>query len=434
MKIRIIGGGLAGCECAYQLLKRGYEVDLYEMRPVTNTPAHKTDKLCELVCSNSLKSIDPATSQGALKGEMEILDSLVLREAKKCSVPAGGALAVDREKFSEAVESILSTYPGLRIVRQECTEIADWTVIAAGPLASEGIAESIEKLYGAEYLRFYDAVAPIIDASSIDYDHAFFAGRYGKGGEDYLNLPLTKEEYYSFVEELKNAEKVILRDFEKGDVFEACMPVEVMAQRGEDTLRFGPLRPVGLIDPKTGKRPFAVVQMRKEDAEGKMYNLVGFQTNLKFGEQKRVFGMIPALKNADFVRYGVMHRNTFINAPVLLNEDMSLRKNEKVFFAGQISGVEGYMESAMSGLMCAINIDRKIQGKGSVIPPETTMFGALMRYITTPTTDFQPMHVSFSLVPTLEGIRDKKKRKEEYGKRAVADMRLFAENLLKGEQ
>lgn len=433
MKVRIIGGGLSGCECAYQLLKRGYEVDLYEMRPVCSTPAHKTQKLCELVCSNSLKSVDVSTSQGALKGEMELLDSLVLRSAKKCSVPAGGALAVDREKFSGEVEKTLFAFPKLNLKREECTEIVDWTVIAAGPLASKGLTDSLEECFGAEYMRFYDAVAPIIDASSIDYNHAFFAGRYGKGGEDYLNLPLDRDEYYTFVEELKNAEKVILRDFEKGDVFEACMPVEIMAQRGDDTLRFGPLRPVGLTDPQTGKRPFAVVQMRKEDAEGKLYNLVGFQTNLKFSEQKRVFGLIPALKNADYVRYGVMHRNTFINAPILLSEDFSLKTNEKVFFAGQISGVEGYMESTMSGLMCAINVDRKIKGAEPIIPPETTMFGALMRYVTAPNADFQPMHVSFSLVPSIEGIRDKKKRKEEYGKRAVSEMKRFAEKLQKGE-
>ncbi len=430
MKIKIIGGGLAGCECAYQLLKRGYSVDLYEMRPSVGTPAHKTDKLCELVCSNSLKSTDVATSQGALKKEAKALDCFVLRVAETCAVPAGGALAVDRELFSEKVEQELFSMPNLNLIREECDEIDDWTVIAAGPLASQKLTDKIALLSGEEHLHFYDAVAPIVKKESIDMDHAFFAGRYGKGGEDYLNLPLDKEEYYAFVKELVSAERALLRDFEKGDVFEACMPVEVMAARGEDTLRFGPLRPVGLTDPATGRRPYAVVQLRKEDAAGNLYNLVGFQTNLKFGEQKRVFGMIPALKDAEFVRYGVMHRNTFINAPALLNDDFSLKKNGTVFFAGQISGVEGYMESIVGGLMCAINIDRKARGLEPILPPETTLTGSLMRYVSTPNPDFQPMHVSFALLPSIEGIRDKKKRKEEYGKRAVSDMERFvSENI-----
>ena len=429
-KITIIGGGLAGCECAYQLLKRGYEVDLYEMRPERGTPAHKTDKLCELVCSNSLKSTDVGTSQGALKKEAALLDCFVLRMAEACAVPAGGALAVDREKFSEKVEEELLRFPNLNLIRKENAEINDWTVIAAGPLASEKLTDKIAALSGEEHLHFFDAVAPIVKADSIDMDHAFFAGRYGKGGEDYLNLPMEKDEYYAFVKELVGAEKALLRDFEKGDVFEACMPVEVMAARGEDTLRFGPLRPVGLFDPKTGRRPYAVVQMRKEDANGVLYNMVGFQTNLKFGEQKRVFGMIPALHDAEFVRYGVMHRNTFVNAPMLLNEDFSLKKNDTVFFAGQISGVEGYVESIVGGLMCAINIDRRAKGLPSVIPPETTLTGGLMRYVAAPNPDFQPMHVSFALLPSIEGIRDKKKRKEEYGKRAVSDMERFASEIL----
>ncbi len=430
MKVKIIGGGLAGCECAYQLLKRGYTVDLYEMRPTVTTPAHKTERLAELVCSNSLKSVDPATSQGTLKEELRLLDSMLLRVAEETCVPAGGALSVDRDAFSSRVEKELFALDGLRVIREENSVIFDdaydYTVVCAGPLCSKSLADAITTLQ-TDCLHFYDAVAPIVTAESIDYDHAFFAGRYGKGGDDYLNLPLNKEEYEVFTEELKNAEKVILHDFEKGDVFEACMPVEVMAQRGKDTLRFGPLRPVGLTDPKTEKRPYAVVQLRKEDREGRMFNLVGFQTNLKFGEQKRVFGLIPALRNAEYVRYGVMHRNTFINAPVVLNEDFGLKANPSVFFGGQISGVEGYTESIMSGLFCALNIDRRARGKESFVPPETTVCGALMRYIATPNKDFQPMHVSFSLLPAITDIRDKKLRKEAYGKRAVADMKKYIE-------
>ncbi len=429
MTIKIIGGGLAGCECAYQLLKRGYSVELYEMRPIKQTPIHKTNKLCELVCSNSLKSNDPITAQGALKKEMELLDSLILNQAKECSVPAGGALAVDRDEFAERVQTRLTSFPDFHLIREEHTEIDDWTVIAAGPLASDNLTKKIAELTGSDELHFYDAVAPIITSESIDMDHAFFAGRYGKGGEDYLNLPLNKEEYESFVTELKNAEKVILHEFEKGEVFEACMPVEVMAGRGDDALRFGPLRPVGLTDPKTGKRPYAVVQLRKEDASGRLYNLVGFQTNLKFSEQKRVFGLIPALKEAEFVRYGVMHRNTFINAPKVINADFSLVGNEKVFFAGQISGVEGYMESAMCGLIVAINLDRKYRNKTFIAMPETTLFGGLMKYVTSPNMNFQPMHVGFPLLPVIEGIRDKQKRKEAYAGRALTDMEQYVETI-----
>ncbi len=430
MKITIIGGGLAGCECAYQLLKRGYEVDLYEMRPTLSTPAHQTDKLAELVCSNSLKSVSVATSQGALKEELRLLDCLLLKVAERVSVPAGGALAVNRALFSEEVEKELFAFDKLRVIREERVEINDWTVVAAGPLASEKLTDSLQKKCGVGYLNFYDAVAPIVSTESVDMDKAFFAGRYGKGGEDYLNLPITKEEYITFARELVSAEKVVLHDFEKKDVFDACMPIEVMAARGEDTMRFGPLRPVGLTDPKTGRRPYAVVQLRKEDAEGTMYNLVGFQTNLKFGEQQRVFGMIPALHDAEFVRFGVMHRNTFIDAPKVLSADFSLKFNGKIFFAGQISGVEGYVESIMSGLMCAVEIDRKARGLDAVLPPKTTLIGSLMRYIATENVDFQPMHVSFSLLPPMTEVRDKKERKEAYGMRAVTDMKQFVSDIL----
>ena len=429
-KIKVIGGGLAGCEAVYQLAKRGVEVELYEMRPKVFTPAHKTDGYAELVCSNSLKSEDVLTAQGCLKREMRLMDSLIMRAADASRVPAGGALAVDRDKFSAYVGEVIGSFDNVKVIREECDTIDDFTIIATGPLTSPKMADKLREYAGDEFLNFFDAVAPIVTAESVDMEQAFFAGRYGKGGDDYLNCPMEKDEYIAFVENLVSADKVILKDFEKRDVFNACMPVEVMAAKGIDTLRFGPLRPVGLTDPKTGRRPYAAVQLRKENAEGTMYNLVGFQTNLKFGEQKRVFGMIPALHDAEFVRYGVMHRNTFVNAPMLLNEDFSLKKNDTVFFAGQISGVEGYVESIVGGLMCAINIDRRAKGLPSVIPPETTLTGGLMRYVAAPNPDFQPMHVSFALLPPIEGIRDKKKRKEEYGKRAVSDMERFASEIL----
>ncbi len=429
--VKIIGGGLAGCEACYQLAKRGVEVELYEMRPTRYTPAHKTDGLAELVCSNSLKSNDENTAQGALKREMKRLDSLVIKVAERTSVPAGGALAVDREKFSAEIEKELAKFPNVKIIREERTEITDYTIIATGPLSSDGMTKELSKITGEEYLNFFDAVAPIVTSESIDFDSAFFAGRYGKGGEDYLNCPMDRDEYYDFVENLVNAEKVILKEFEKKDVFNACMPVEVMAGKGEDTLRFGPLRPVGLTDPKTDRRPFCAVQLRKEDAEGKLYNLVGFQTNLKFGEQKRVFSMIPALRNAEFVRYGVMHRNTFVNAPKILGHGFELKDRPTVFIAGQLSGVEGYAESAMSGLIAGINAYRRLNGMEIIDPPITTLIGGLMRYIITENKDFQPMHVGFPLMPELEvHIKDKQKRKEAYSLRAERDFSAYAESYI----
>lgn len=433
--IIIVGAGLAGSECAYQLLKRGYAVTLYEMRPQKQTAVHKTGNFAELVCSNSLKSTDINTAQGLLKYELQKFDSLILSAANICSVPAGGALAVDRKLFSEEVEKRLAVFENLRVERKEIKEIPksdDYVVVATGPLTEGELAEDIKKVTKSDELRFYDAVAPIVSAESVDMERAFFAGRYGKGGDDYLNCPMNKEEYEAFYTELVGAETVILKDFEKKDVFNACMPIEIMAKRGEDAMRFGPLRPVGLRDPRTDERPYAVVQLRKEDNYNGYYNLVGFQTNLKFGEQKRVFGMIPALKNAEFFRYGVMHRNTFLNAPETLNADFSLKTNEKIFFAGQISGVEGYLESAMSGLMCALNIDREAQGKGKIVPPETTACGSLMRYLTLPSKNFQPMHVSYSLMPELEErVKDKKKRKEAYSLRAIAAIDEFADKINK---
>ena len=434
-KVIVIGGGLAGCECAYQLLKRGHRVELYEMRPDKQTAVHKTGLLAELVCSNSLKSRDINTAQGLLKNELSQLDSLILRVAERTSVPAGGALAVDRKEFSHEVERALSEYNELKVIRKEITEIPDndgYTVVATGPLTEGKLAESIKTLTGNNELYFYDAVAPVITAESVDKEKSFFAGRYGKGGDDYLNCPMNEEEYTAFQEELKNAETVILKDFEKHEVFNACMPIELMAKRGKDCMRFGPLRPVGIKDPETGKRPYAVVQLRKEDNYNSMYNIVGFQTNLKFGEQERVFRMIPALADAEFVRYGVLHRNTFLNAPKTLNADFSYINNEKIYFAGQISGVEGYLESTMSGLMSAINIDRELRGKDKVIPSEYTAVGSLMRYIALPNVNFQPMHVSYSLMPELEEkIKDKKLKKEKYSQRAVEAMKQFVERISK---
>ena len=435
-KIRVIGGGLAGCECAYQLLKRGYAVDMYEMRPTKQTQIHKTGMLAELVCSNSLKSTDLFTSQGLLKYELRALDSMILRcaETDDVKVPAGGALAVDRNNFATAVEKELSKFEKLKIIREECTDIDndDITVIASGPLTSDGLSQKIKEITGVEKLHFYDAVAPIITADSVDMNRAFYAGRYGKGGDDYLNCPMTKEEYYSFCNELIKAETVILKDFENKEVFNACLPIEVMAKKGTESMRFGPLRPVGISVPGELKRPYAVVQLRKEDNYENLLNIVGFQTNLKFGEQKRVFGMIPGLENAEFVRYGVMHRNTFIDAPKIINPDFSCKNNDKIYFAGQISGVEGYLESAMSGLMTAIGIDRRIKGKYILIPSENTATGSLMRYITSENKNFQPMHVSYSLMPALaETIKDKKLRKEKYSLRAVADIDLFAQKISK---
>ncbi len=432
--IKIIGGGLAGSECAYQLAKRGHDVTIVEMRPIVNTAVHKTGNFAELVCSNSLKSTDVNTSQGLLKKELEMLDCMILDVARQCSVPAGGALAVDREKFATKVQEVIDNFDNVHVIREECTQVVDdnydFVVVASGPLTSDLLAEDVMKITGSESLYFYDAVAPIVTSESIDKDNAFFAGRYNKGGDDYLNCPMNREEYYEFVRELVSADTVILKDFEKKDVFNACMPVEVMAKRGEESLRFGPLRPVGIYNPKTNVRPYAVVQLRKEDNYDQLYNLVGFQTNLKFGEQERVFKMIPALKNAEFVRYGVMHRNTFINAPRLLNGDFSLKSHKNVYFAGQISGVEGYLESTMSGLITALSIDRTVNGKEFLLPPKTTAIGSLIAYITTETKNFQPMHVSYSLIPELEEhVRDKKLRKAKYSERALVDMQKYVELL-----
>lgn len=424
-KVKIIGGGFAGCEAAWQLAKRGIECELYEMKPVKFSPAHSSTGLAELVCSNSFKALRTESAAGMMKAEMEMMGSLCVECAKKTAVPAGGALAVDRDKFSALVTERIESNDKITLIREEVREIPDgYVIIAAGPLASDSISEKIKALCGGS-LSFFDAAAPIVSAESIDLDSAFLQSRYDRGEpDDYINCPMNKDEYEAFYDALINAESAEVHSFDKRkDVYEGCMPIEVMASRGHDTIRFGPMKPAGLIDPKTGHRPWANLQLRKENSEGSMYNLVGFQTNLKFGEQKRVFSMIPALKNAEFVRYGVMHRNTFIDSPRLLNNDFSFRERTNLFFAGQITGVEGYMESAMSGILAGINCANKILGKEKFLPNELTICGALARYVADESIkNFQPMGAAFGLLPPLETkIRDKKQRYE-----ALADRGLSA--------
>ena len=422
MKIRVIGGGLAGCEAAYQLLKRGYEVELYEMRDGTKSmPAHKTQNLAELVCSNSLKSIAQDTGHGLLKLEMGKIGSLLLDAAYKTAVPAGGALAVDRELFSKEVEKGLKQFDNLTIIREEVTKIDETvpTIIASGPLTSDALSKDIDRILGEDNLNFFDAVAPIVDEKSIDFSKAFFAARYDKGGEDYINCPMNKEEYLKFYTELVNAEKATLHDFDL-KVFEHCMPIEVMAARGEDTMRFGPLRPKGIRRPGSDERFYAVVQLRKENLEGSAYNIVGFQTNLKFPEQKRVFSLIPGLENVEILRYGVMHRNTYINAPKVLNEAFQLKSNKNLFIAGQMSGVEGYVESIMSGMIAALNLDRTLRGQDLLIFPKESIIGALQRHLVDTTQDYQPMNANFGILPELKNPpRDKKERKLAYTTRSL---------------
>ena len=422
MRINVIGGGLAGSEAAYQLAKRGYDVYLYEMRDgKKSTPAHKTTNLAELICSNSLKSVQKDTGHGLLKLEMQKIGSLLLECAFKSAVPAGGALAVDRDIFSKLIEDELKKFENLHIIREEVTSLDEETptIIASGPLTSENFSECIENLLGEGGLNFYDAIAPIVDFKSIDFSKAFFAARYGKGGDDYINCPMNKEEYLKFYNELINAERASLHDFDL-KVFEHCMPIEVMAQRGEDTMRFGPLRPKGIRRPGSDERFYAVVQLRKENEEGSAYNIVGFQTNLKFGEQKRVFSLIPGLENVEILRYGVMHRNTYLNAPKVLNEYFALRNKPMVYFAGQMTGVEGYVESIMSGMIAAINLDRTLQGKEQLLFPKETIMGALQRHLVENTDDYQPMNANFGILPEIqEKIRDKKERKMKYADRAL---------------
>lgn len=416
---------MAGCEAAMQIAARGVEVHLYEMKPAKKSPAHKSDMFGELVCSNSLKAMRLESAAGLLKEEMRRLNSFLMKCADKCRVPAGGALAVDRDEFSKLVTDGIKNQPNIKVINQEITEIPNdaITIIATGPLTSDRLAEAVKQSFGGS-LSFFDAAAPIVTAESIDKEFAFCASRYDRGGDDdYINCPMSKAEYEIFYNALVNAERAPLHDFDVNNpkVYEGCMPVEVMAQRGENTLRFGPMKPVGLVDPKTGHRPWAVLQLRKENSSGTMYNLVGFQTNLKFPEQKRVFSLIPALHNAEFVRFGVMHRNTFINSPQVLNSDYSVKENKFLFFAGQITGVEGYMESAASGIVAGINACRVLQGGKLLSFPKETMIGALSDYISDRSVKkFQPMGANFGILPELENRpRDKKERGAAYSKRAL---------------
>lgn len=427
--VTVIGAGLAGSEAAWQLARMGVRVKLYEMRPAKSTPAHKTGGFAELVCSNSFRADSLENAVGLLKEEMRRLDSLIMSCADRHRVPAGGALAVDRDLFSAAVTGALEKHPQVEVIRREVEAIPGQgiVVLATGPLTSEAMERSIRDLTGQEYLYFYDAVAPIVTLESINMEKAFFSSRYGKGEGHYINCPMNREEYIRFREELAGAQRAPRREFEKEVNFEGCMPIEVLAARGEDTMRYGPLKPVGLIDPATGKRPYAVVQLRQDNAAGTLYNMVGFQTHLKWSEQQRVFRMIPGLENAEFVRYGVMHRNTYINSPGLLNATYECRVRPGLFFAGQITGVEGYVESASSGLAAGINAGLLYAGKRPLVFPPETAHGSLARYITSADPDnFQPMNITFGLFPPLEKpIRDRRKRNAMISQRALEALEKF---------
>lgn len=454
--VNIIGGGLAGCEAAYQIAKKGYKVKLYEMKPTKFSNAHSNKNLAEIVCSNSFKSNLHTNACGLLKEELRLLDSLLIKCADKTCVPAGQALAVDRDKFSELVTQKLKENPNIEIINEEYvgTDLVSYknndskegqpiTIIATGPLTSDEFAKNILKITGEDDLYFYDAAAPIVTKESIDMEIAFYGDRYEqerRKEEDveewkkrianmeasYINLPMNKEEYEAFWNELVNAEIVTLHEFEKREIFEGCMPIEIMAKRGVDTLRFGPLKPVGFTDLRTGYRPYAIVQLRQDDVNGTIYNLVGFQTNLKFGEQKRVFSSIPGLENAEFVKYGVMHRNTYINGGKLLDNTYCLKKNPNIYFAGQITGVEGYVESISSGMVVGLNVVNRLQGKESIQFPNTTMIGALANYVSTENEKFQPMNANFGILPELvEKIRDKKLKYTRLADRAIEEIKNY---------
>lgn len=422
-KVTVLGAGLAGSECVWQLAKRNIPVRLVEMKPEKKSPAHVSDGFAELVCSNSLRSDELTNAVGLLKAEMRAMGSLIMESADQNRVAAGGALAVDREGFSKTITDKLENCPNVEIVHAEATEIPDGeVVIATGPLSSDAIAEKIAALCPESDLHFYDAVAPIVTLESVDMDSAFFASRYDKGTADYVNCPMDKDEYLSFVSELANAKEAAVHGFDDGAVFEGCMPVEVMARRGVDTLRYGPLKPVGLVDPRTGKNNYAVVQLRRDNAEGTIYNLVGFQTHLTWGEQKRVFSMIPALRDAEFVRYGVMHRNTYLNSPRLLDRYYRLRGNGRISFAGQMTGVEGYVESAASGMLVGIETAARVLGLPPVDFPPQTAIGALALYVSGGSVgDFQPMNINFGIISPLGyRVKGKRNKNEEISKRSLA--------------
>ena len=422
-KVTVLGAGLAGSECVWQLAKRNIPVRLVEMKPEKKSPAHVSDGFAELVCSNSLRSDELTNAVGLLKAEMRAMGSLIMESADQNRVAAGGSLAVDREGFSKTITDKLENCPNVEIVHAEATEIPDGeVVIATGPLSSDAIAEKIAALCPESDLHFYDAVAPIVTLESVDMDSAFFASRYDKGTADYVNCPMDKDEYLSFVSELANAKEAAVHGFDDGAVFEGCMPVEVMARRGVDTLRYGPLKPVGLVDPRTGKNNYAVVQLRRDNAEGTIYNLVGFQTHLTWGEQKRVFSMIPALRNAEFVRYGVMHRNTYLNSPRLLDRYYRLRGNRRISFAGQMTGVEGYVESAASGMLVGIETAARVLGLPPVDFPPQTAIGALALYVSGGSVgDFQPMNINFGIISPLGyRVKGKRNKNEEISKRSLA--------------
>ena len=431
--IHIIGAGLAGCEAAWQAARSGCRVALYEMKPLHFSPAHTSPDLAELVCSNSFKSNDRANASGLLKEEMRCSGSLIVATADGHRIPAGNALAVDRTQFSHTITETLLQEQNITIIRKEVTELPleDTVIIATGPLTAGAFAEHLNQLIGHDFLFFHDAIAPIIEADSIDLAAAFRASRYNKGAADYINCPLSQEEYYGFVNELLAAEKMPLREFETLVPYEGCMPLEVMASRGIETLAFGPMKPVGLVDPRTGKQPYAVVQLRQENEAGTLYNMVGFQTRLKWPQQKRVFSMLPGLARAVFARYGSLHRNTYIHSPSLLLKTLQLKKNPRIFFAGQITGVEGYIESAAMGLVAGIQASRFARGKNPITPPQTTLIGALLAYITSPfSASFQPMNANFGILPSLEVPVGKKDRKIKYAERALTAIKEWQERLM----
>lgn len=425
--IIVIGAGLAGCEAAWQIAERGIKVMLYEMRPVNKTPVHHTENFAELVCSNSLRSNQLSSGPGLLKAELRRLSSLIMLSADSNEVPAGGAQAVDREKFSNMITEKIKNHPNIQVINEEVTDIPKENIVvcASGPLTSDNLFSSIRDLTDTDTLYFYDAAAPVVVAESINFEKAFWQSRYDKGdSSDYLNCPLTKDEYEHFYNLLKEAEWTPTKDFEKEIFFEGCMPIEVMAERGFQTLLFGPMKPVGLIDPRTGQQPYAVVQLRKEDVDGQLFNIVGFQTRTKWKDQKKILSAIPALKNAEIARYGVMHRNTFMNSPTLLKPTGQLKKNENIFFAGQITGVEGYIESTAGGLVAGINAARIYEGKDPIVFPEKTAIGSLMRHISfSQSSNFQPMNINFGLLPPSERkIKSKKEKNQYLAERALMEL------------